>query len=150
MKPYISLITLAVEDVKRSREFYEGVLDLPIKVDLGAFVFFEMNNVLFSIGERGALAKDIRIEDSRPGFSGITLAHNVATDEEVIEIVEAVRKSGGRIVKEPQKVDWGDCLHAYFADPDGHLWEVTGNPSGMYEEHVPSDPSVQKREKEGI
>jgi len=146
MKPYISLITLAVEDVQRSREFYEGVLNFPIKADLGAFVFFELNNTVFSIGERGALANDIRVDDSKPGFSGITLAHNVATDEEVVEIIETVRKAGCQIVKKPQKVDWGDCLGAYFADPDGHLWEVTGNAGCMYEEHVPSDPSVTKRE----
>jgi catechol 2,3-dioxygenase-like lactoylglutathione lyase family enzyme len=92
-----------------------------------------------------ALAKDIRIEDSKPGFSGITLAHNVATREEVLEIIETVRKAGCRIVKEPQKVDWGDNTGAYFADPDGHLWEITDLGAG-YLEHVPSDPSVKKRE----
>jgi len=107
MRPYVTLITLAVEDVQRSREFYEGVLNFPIKADLGSFVAYEMNNIVLGIYPRDALAKDIRIDDSKPGFSGITLAHNVATKEEVIEIIETVRKAGCKIVKEPQKVDWG-------------------------------------------
>ena len=146
MRPYVTLITLAVEDVQRSREFYGGVLKLPLKVDLGAFVFYEMNNIVLSIGGRSELASDIGIDDSKPAeFSGITLAHNVNTKEEVIEIVEAVRNAGCRIVKEPQKVSWGDCTGAYFADPDGHIWEVTSAGAG-YLEHVPSDPSVEKRE----
>ena len=146
MKPYISLITLGVDDIQRSRTFYEHVLNFPLKVDLGAFVFFELNNTVFSIGSRDALAKDIRADDSNQGFSGITLAHNVNTDEEVVEIIEAVRQAGCTIVKEPKKVDWGDCLGAYFRDPDGHLWEVTSNPSGMYETHTSSDSSVERRE----
>jgi catechol 2,3-dioxygenase-like lactoylglutathione lyase family enzyme len=145
MRPYITLITLAVKDVKRSREFYEGVLHFPVKADLGSFVAYEMNNIVFALYPRDALAKDIRIEDSKPGFSGITLAHNVATREEVLEIIETVRKAGCRIVKEPQKVDWGDNTGAYFADPDGHLWEITDLGAG-YLEHVPSDPSVKKRQ----
>jgi catechol 2,3-dioxygenase-like lactoylglutathione lyase family enzyme len=144
MRPYITLITLAVKDVKRSREFYEGVLKFPIKADLGSFVAYEMNNIVLALYPRPALAKDIGIEDSESGFPGITLAHNVDTKEEVIEIIEKVRKAGCKIVKEPQKVDWGENTGAYFADPDGHLWEVTDLGSG-YLEHIPSDPSVKKR-----
>ncbi len=145
MKPYISLITLGVRDIETSRKFYEGVLKLPVKTDLGGFVAYELNNVVLALFPREALAKDAGVKDSKPGFSGITLAHNVRTADEVHELVEAVRAAGYTIVKEPQKVEWGENLGAYFADPDGHLWEVTDLGSGCYEEHVPSDSTVTNR-----
>ena len=145
MKPYISLVTLGVADIARSRSFYEGVLGLPVKAALGDFIAYELNNIVLALFPRDALAKDAAMGSGDSGFSGITLAHNVADDEEVIALIETVRSSGNRIVKEPTKVEWGDCLGAYFADPDGHLWEVTSNPSGLYETHTQSDHSVQKR-----
>lgn len=145
MKPYLSMITLGVHNIQRSREFYEGILGFPVKVALDGFVAYELNNLVFGLFPRDALARDLGVPHSSDGFSGITLAHNVATDDEVIAILDAVRASGNPIVKEPTKVDWGDCIGAYFADPDGHLWEVTSNPSAMYTEHIPSDDSVQKR-----
>lgn len=145
MKPYVSMITLGVDSIRRSREFYEGVLDFPVKVASDGFVAYELNNLVFGLFPRGALAKDVGVEDAPKSFSGVTVAHNVSTNEEVIAILDAVRASGNRIVKEPKKVDWGDCIGGYFADPDGHLWEVTSNPSAMYSQHTPSDVSVQKR-----
>lgn len=145
MKPYISLITLSVESITRSREFYEGVLKFPVKVACDEFVAYELNNLVFGIYPRSELAADIGIADTPKGFSGVTLAHNVATDEEVLALIEAVRAGGGTILKEPQKVFWGPFIGGYFADPDGHLWEVTSNPSGMYLGHTPSDNSVPQR-----
>jgi uncharacterized protein len=145
MKPYVSLITLGVDSIQRSREFYEGVLGFPVKVASEGFVAYELNNLVFGLYPRDALTKDIEIQDTGKGFSGITLAHNLPTNDEVVALLDAVRASGNKIVKEPKKVDWGEFIGGYFADPDGHLWEVTSNPSGMYEEHVPSDDSVQKR-----
>ena len=145
MKPYVSLITLGVDSIQRSREFYEGVLGFPVKVASEGFVAYELNNVVFGLYPRDALAKDIGIRDTGKGFSGFALAHNVPTNADVLSLIDAVRTSGNRIVKEPKKVDWGECIGGYFADPDGHLWEVTSNPSAMYQEHVPSDGSVQKR-----
>ena len=145
MKPYVSMVTLGVDSIQCSREFYEGVLGFPVKVASDGFVAYELNNLVFGLFPRDALAKDIGIQDTPKSFSGITVAHNVSTNEEVIAILDAVRESGNPIVKEPKKVDWGDCIGGYFADPDGHLWEITSNPSAMYNEHAPSDDSVQKR-----
>jgi len=146
MRPYVSLITLGVDSIQRSRDFYEGVLDFPVKVAFEGFVAYELNNLVLGLYPRDALAKDIGIQDSSKGFSGITLAHNLPTSDDVIALLDAVRASGNKIVKDPEKVDWGDCTGGYFADPDGHLWEVTSNPSAMYTEHIPSDDSVQKRD----
>ena len=67
------------------------------------------------------------------GFGGITLTYNVATRQEVDEVIELVRASGGTVVKEPQEVFWGG-YHAYFADPDGYYWEVAWGPDFEYDE----------------
>ncbi len=140
------MITLGVDSIQRSREFYEGVLGLPVKVASDGFVAYELNNLVLGLFPRDGLANDIGIQNTGKGFSGITVAHNVPTKGEVIALLDAVRASGNEIVKEPEKVDWGECIGGYFADPDGYLWEVTNNPSAMYEKHIPSDDSVQKRE----
>jgi len=146
MKPYVSMITLGVASIQRSREFYEGILGFPVKVASDGFVAYELNNLVFGLFPRDALAKDIGVQNAPKSFSDITLAHNVSTNAEVITILDAVRASGNQVIKEPNKVDWGECIGGYFTDPDGHFWEITSNPSAMYGEHTPSDGSVQKRD----
>jgi len=64
----------------------------------------------------------------RTGFSGITLAYNVSTKDEVHEIIELARKAGAKIEKEPKEVFWGG-YHAYFSDPDGYYWEIAYSPN---------------------
>jgi uncharacterized glyoxalase superfamily protein PhnB len=64
---------------------------------------------------------------TRSGFSGITLAHNVKTKDEVIAVIERARAAGATVVKEPQDTFWGG-FSGYFTDPDGYHWEVVGAP----------------------
>ena len=61
------------------------------------------------------------------GFRGVALAHNLASEAEVDQLYQAVLAAGATPVKEPQKVFWGG-YSGYFADPDGHLWEIAHNP----------------------
>lgn len=83
------------------------------------------------------LAKDINADNPPPirsGFSGITLAYNVNSKEQVHQIIDLARQSGAVIEKEPQEVFWGG-YHAYFSDPDGYYWEVAYNPELLVEEN---------------
>jgi uncharacterized glyoxalase superfamily protein PhnB len=81
---------------------------------------------------RQALAEDATVPAEGSGFSGITLAHNVRSREEADTLLHRAVQAGARLVKEAQDAFWGG-YSGYFADPDGHLWEVAWNP------HFPID-----------
>ncbi len=127
MQQRISLITLAVADLARSAAFYEALgwtrVDSPDGV-----VAFDLIGQTLGLYPREALARDMGIPVSDiAGFSGITLAHNVATKAAVRPLYRAALKAGGRTIREPHDIFWGGHI-AYFADPDGHVWEIAHNP----------------------
>ena len=126
MNPRISIITLGVEDLERSLIFYRDGLGFPTtRKSEGGVIFFQTNGTCLALYPYEELAKDI--SDTflvpRSKFSGITLAHNVRTKEEVAQILQMAERAGGRIEKEAQDVFWGGHS-GYFSDPDGYLWEV--------------------------
>ena len=125
--PRINLITLGVADLARSRAFYEALGWRASAASQPSVVFFQGNGFALALFGRDALAADAGIEDSRPGFSGITLAFNGRSKEEVDAAYARALAAGGRAVKAPHDVFWGG-YSGYFADPDGHLWEVAWNP----------------------
>jgi len=127
MKPYITLITLGVKDLKRSIEFYEKGLGLPKKKGPEGIAFFETSGALLSLYPREKLAEDITITAEGIGFQGFTLAHNVESPEAVDATLEEAVAAGAKLVKPGQKVFWGG-YSGYFADPDGFYWEVAWNP----------------------
>lgn len=127
MKPRISLITLGVRDLNRSVEFYEKGLGFPRMESPPSVAFFTLNGTWLGLYGRDALAEDAGVEPAPSGFSGITLAHNLASESEVDAAVEEAVRAGARLVKQPQKVFWGG-YSGYFADPDDYLWELAYNP----------------------
>jgi hypothetical protein len=124
----ISLVTLGVGDLERSIDFYENGLGLP-RHPLPAedIAFFALNGTWLSLYPRELLAEDAMVDPDGAGFRGVTLAHNVASEEEVNEVISEAVAAGARLVKSPCKAEWGG-YSGYFADPDGHLWEVAHNP----------------------
>ena len=90
-------------------------------------VFFQLNGLILSLYPRAALARDAGVEDTGSGFAGITLAHNVRSEAEVDAVLSEAERAGGRVVKPASVAAWGG-YSGYFADPDGHLWEVAYNP----------------------
>ncbi len=129
MKPRISMITLGVDDLARSIDFYQNGLGFPRQGDHENVAFFELNGSWLGLYSREALAEDAGVPSDGSGFNGFALAHNVASEEEVVAVVEQAVASGAELVKKPQKVFWGG-FSGYFRDPDGHLWEVAHNPFG--------------------
>ena len=126
MEQRVSVITLGVADVGRSRRFYEGLGWTPgfAQDDV---VFFQTGGLVFSLFARESLAKDANVSAEGSGFTGIALAHNVRSTADVDAVLAQAEAAGARILKPGQEAFWGGYT-GYFADPDGHVWEVAWNP----------------------
>ena len=127
MKPRISMITLGVRNLSASVTFYEKGLGFPKRESPPEVAFFTLNGTWLGLYGREALAEDAQVSPDGSGFGGVALAHNVASEAEVDDILEQASTAGGSIVKKAQKVFWGG-YSGYFKDPDGHLWEIAYNP----------------------
>ncbi|MDH4229746.1 MAG: VOC family protein [Nitrospirota bacterium] len=130
MEPRISMITLGVADVDRAVAFYRDGLGFPLypASQPGVVAFLNLSGTWLGLFSRTDLAADAGVKDSPAGvFSGVSLAHNVRTREAVAPLLAAAVKAGATLVKPASDADWGGHS-GYFADPDGHLWEVAWNP----------------------
>lgn len=127
MKPRISMITLGVRDLAASIEFYEKGLGFPRMESPPDVAFFTLNGTWLGLYGREALAQDATVSPEGSGFAAFSLSHNVASEQEVDDVVAEAVAAGASLVKKPQKVFWGG-YSGYFRDPDGHLWEVAYNP----------------------
>ena len=127
LEPRISIITLGVLDLDRSIRFYRDGLGLPKREGPDGIAFFETRGTWLSLYPREDLAKDATVSAEGAGFRGFTLAHNVASPEDVDGTLQHAVDAGATLVKPGQKADWGG-YSGYFEDPDGFLWEVAWNP----------------------
>ncbi len=132
MQPRITLVTLGVADIARARRFYEALGCRASSAGTADVAFYQLGGVVLSLWGRAALAEDAGLQDA-PGsfgggrFGGIALAHNVATKAAVDRTLAEAQAAGGRLLKAGRGVVWGG-YNGYFADPDGHVWEVAWNP----------------------
>jgi uncharacterized protein len=139
MQPRISLITLGVADLERSLRFYRDGLGFPTSMDAGkGIIFFQTSGTCLALYPYDKLARDVSPEFdvanvAKSKFTGITLAHNVRTTEEVDAVLKLAEKAGARIEKPGTKADWGG-YSGYFSDPDGYLWEVACGAFAMRED----------------
>jgi catechol 2,3-dioxygenase-like lactoylglutathione lyase family enzyme len=127
LDPRISLITLGVEDVARATAFYERLGWKKSSARQDTVTFIKLKGTVLGLFARQSLAEDAHVENTTKGFSGITLAHNVTSERGVDAVYKFALSCGATPVKAPEKVFWGG-YSGYFADPDGHLWEVAHNP----------------------
>jgi len=128
MEQRVSLITLGVADLKRSREFYERLGWRRSMAQAEGIVFFQLRGTAFALFPRNELAKDANVPPSGQGFKGFSLAYNTRNREEVDSVLGQAEAAGANILKRAQEAFWGG-YSGYFADPDGFLWEVAWNPS---------------------
>jgi uncharacterized protein len=127
MEPRISLITLGVADMPRARRFYEALGWRASGASSEGVTFFQLGGLILSLYGRAALAEDARLPADGAGFGGVTTAYNVRERAEVDAVLEEARLAGATILKPGEDVFWGG-YSGYFADPDGHPWEVAWNP----------------------
>lgn len=125
MEQRISLITLGVTDLARSRRFYERLGWRGQEVQ--RTVFFQAGGQALVLWSRAALAADSGVDDGPSGFGGIVLAHNVRSPAEVDELVAAAAAAGGTVTRAPTPTSYGGYAGC-VGDPDGHLWEIAHNP----------------------
>ncbi|MEV1016921.1 MULTISPECIES: VOC family protein [unclassified Micromonospora] len=126
MEQRISLITLGVADVARAKAFYEHLGWRGQEVE--GTVFIQAGGLALVLWGRDKLAADAGIDDpGTDGFGGVTLAQNVRSQAEVDEVIATATKAGATVTKPAQETFYGGYA-GYFADPDGHLWEIAWNP----------------------
>jgi uncharacterized protein len=128
MEQRLTLVTLGVQDLGRALRFYRDGLGWQVWSGSGGdFVLFLLKGGIgLALYPRDLLAEDAGVTDEG-GFGGVTLAHNVPSQREVDILLRAAVKAGGSLLKPASKKDWGG-YSGYFADPDGHPWEVAWNP----------------------
>lgn len=129
MEQRLSIVTLGVRDLDRARSFYlDGLGWNEQEQDSDGIVFVQMPGIVFALYPIAALAEDVGVEvPSGPAPGAVTLAYNTRTEAEVDDVLEMAVGAGATLVKAAEKVFWGG-YSGYFADPDGHLWEVAFNP----------------------
>jgi catechol 2,3-dioxygenase-like lactoylglutathione lyase family enzyme len=134
MNPRITLVTLGVDDLERALAFYRDGLGFSTKgivgreFEHGAVVFFDLEAGLkLALWPRADLAYDTGLAETPRSATELSLGHNVGSKAEVDAAMAQAGRAGATIVKSAAPTFWGGYA-GYFADPDGHLWEVAWNP----------------------
>lgn len=134
MEQRISLITLGVADLARSRRFYTDMGWTALDTPDSGIVFFQLNGIVLSLYGLDDLAEDGNFGAPVAGFGGIVLAHNVADKAEVDRVLAAAQAAGGTLTQPARDTFWGGYAGC-FTDPDGHGWEVATAKSFVFDKH---------------
>lgn len=126
MKQQVAVMTLAVADLAIAMRFYRDGLGWKPVFANDDVTFFQCNGFVLALWVQASMEQDLqaRVE---PGARSCTLAHNVGTPAEVDALVDEAMRAGASLLRPPRRFEWGG-YGAYFADPDGHVWEVAHNP----------------------
>ncbi|MCW6530846.1 MULTISPECIES: VOC family protein [Sphingomonas] len=132
MQQQISVITLGVANLARSRRFYVDGFGWAPVFENHEIVFYQMNGSVLGTFDKTALEKDMnRFGLSSPG--AFSLGHNVSSEAEVEEVMARLTAAGGRIVRPADAPPHGG-VRGYVADPDDHAWEIAWNPAWHIDE----------------
>jgi uncharacterized protein len=123
----MSVVTLGVGDIARSRRFYVDGFGWKPVFENGEIVFFQMNGFVLGLWDKSAQEKDMARANSF-GPAPFALAHNVRTETEVAPLMDQLAKAGGEMLKPAAAPPHGG-IAGYVADPDGHAWEIAFNPA---------------------
>jgi hypothetical protein len=126
MEQRVSLITLGVSDLARSRAFYAALGWTTGAAPEDDIVFFQAGGMIVALWDRGLLAEDSAVTDGG-GWGGVTLAHNVRSPAEVDAVLAEAEAAGATVGRRGAATSWGG-YSGVFVDPDGHPWEVAHNP----------------------
>jgi catechol 2,3-dioxygenase-like lactoylglutathione lyase family enzyme len=127
MEQRISLVTLGVADLQRSRQFYERLGWKRAMRAAEGIVFFQAGGMALALYPRRRLAADAAVSLDSAGFPGMALAYNARSREEVDAVLAEAEAAGATVLKNAREAFWGG-YSGYFADPDGFPWEVAWNP----------------------
>ncbi|MCD8349148.1 MAG: VOC family protein [Planctomycetaceae bacterium] len=127
MDPRISIVTLGVQVLERSRQFYKEAFGWEPASGQEGISFYQLGGLVFALYPDDLLAADANAQPFQGGFRGITLAYNVREKSDVAKVLATAEAAGATIVKPATDTDWGGH-GGYLTDPDGHLWEIAYNP----------------------
>jgi uncharacterized protein len=123
----ISLVTLGVADIAAAKLFFERLGWRDTAKSQSEVAFLQGHNIVLGLFGRSSLAEDAGVEDRPAGFAGIALAVNLPSEQAVDDYFRRALEAGATALKQPHKVFWGG-YSGYFADLDGHIWELAHNP----------------------
>ncbi|MBV2142093.1 VOC family protein [Falsochrobactrum sp. TDYN1] len=133
MKQQISVITLGVADIARSRHFYVGGFGWTSIFQNEEIIFYQMNGFVLGTFLKSSLESDMnRFGHMRPG--AFSLAHNVGDKEDVEPLMEKLVQAGGKILR-PADAPLHGGFRGYVTDPDDHAWEIAWNPAWTIDEN---------------
>ena len=127
MDQRLSVITLGVHDIARSRRFYEDGLGWQRNAGEDDVAFYQAGSFIVALYEWPKLAHDAGVSPEGTGFRGTSLGYCTRSRDEVDELIARAEQSGGRVILPAHDTFWGGYA-GYFADPDEHLWEIAWNP----------------------
>ncbi len=130
MRPRITVVTLGVADLPRSVRFYEAFgLARKARATGAEIAFFDAGGVVLALYPWDLLAEDARLPAAPPptAFRGSTIGCNCASQAGVDAVMERAILAGATLLKAAEPTFWGG-YSGYFADPDGHPWEVVNAP----------------------
>jgi len=128
MEQRLTFITLGVNDLQKSIDFYENIFGWKRSEMSNEYLkVYKLNDLNFALYSKDELAKDATIDSFGKGFKGFTFSYNVKSEKDVDDFIDKLRAKGVKIIKEPQKVIWGG-YSSYISDPDENLWEIAYNP----------------------
>lgn len=126
MQQQLSVITLGIADLARSKRFYVDGFGWTPVFSNDEIVFYQMNGFVLGTWFKGALEQDMR-QTANPAPGAYALAHNVQDPLQVTQILTRLTEHGGRLLRAADQPPHGG-LRGYVADPDGHPWEIAWNP----------------------
>ena len=127
IEPRLSLVTLGVRDIAVARAFYERLGWRASGASQAGVAFFQLGPLVLSLYGREDIARDAGLAPAGAGFAGISLAQNLDSPEAVDVAYAAALAAGATGLKPPHRMFWGGTC-AFFADPDGYVWELAHNP----------------------
>lgn len=128
MDPRLNTVTLGVRELPRALRFYRDGLGWKPALETGDFALFDLGGVALALYPRDLLAGDAGVPGGRPAtFGGVTLAQNVRSRAEVDEVIATAVAAGGTLLRAASEKAWGG-YSGYFADPEGHPWEIAFHP----------------------
>jgi len=140
MNPRITVLTIGVADLEKSVAFYRDGLGLPTKgiigqeFEHGAVAFFDLAGGLkLAVWPQDDIAFDTDLPKTPRSPTSFTIGHNVASREEVDLVMAQAAQAGAKVIKPAQETFYGGYA-GYFADPDGHLWDIVWNPGFIPED----------------
>jgi len=126
MEQRISLVTLGVRDIETAAGFYEALGWQRVEAPDGVIAFDLIGQTL-GLYPLEMLARDMGVAPENLGHGAATYAYNVRKKREVAQLLDAAERAGAKILKPAHDIFWGGHI-GYFADPEGHIWEVAWNP----------------------